>query len=105
LAAKYGAGSQWISAIENTIQENLKSWGLIPCKATIRYRDDQSRVVENIRLEQQLKGNLLLLATIDGRERKFIIRKKTMEYDRILLKGITHLSDEDLKTLVSKFLA
>lgn len=105
LAEKYGAGSQWISAIENTIQENLKSWGLIPCKATIRYRDDQGRVVENIRLEQQLKGNLLLLATIDGRERKFIIRKKTMEYDRILLKGITHLSDEDLKTLVSKFLA
>lgn len=104
-AEKRGAQERWISAIEHTIQENLESWGLIAHTLTETYTDAQGRKIENIRLEQQFKGNYHLLATIDGRERKFIIRKKTAEHDEITLQGMNNLSTEYLQQLVAKYMA
>ena len=35
-----------------------------------------------------MKGNYHLLATIDGKERKFVIRKKTAQHDEISRIGL-----------------
>jgi hypothetical protein len=52
----------------------------------------------------QFKGNYHLLAMIDSKECKAVIRKKTIEYDEISRIGISNLSDEYLKELVSKLM-
>ena len=103
LAEQNGVKEQWISAIENTLNGNLESWGLINAKSVKCYLDD-GRQIENARLEQQYKGNYHLLATIDGKERKYVIRKKTAEHIEISRMGTTNLPDGYLKELVFKYL-
>ena len=103
LAEQNGVKEQWISAIENTLNGNLESWGLINAKSVKCYLDD-GRQIENARLEQQYKGNYHLLATIDGKERKYVIRKKTAEHEEISRKGVANLPDEYLKELISRIL-
>ena len=55
-------------------------------------------------LEQQFKGNYLMLATIDGKELKYIIRKGTPEYDLLTKTGQANITDEIKKVLVERFL-
>ena len=103
-ARRNGVKEQWISAVENTLNGNLESWGLANAKATYSYLDTDGRRIENARLEQQYKGNYHLLATIDGKERKYVIRKKTPEHDNISSMGIDNLPEDYLKQLISRFL-
>ena len=56
------------------------------------------------KIEQQYKGNYHLLALIDGKERKYVIRKKTAEHDEISRIGINNLSTEYLRKLVAKLI-
>ncbi len=104
LAEQNGVKEHWISSVENTINGNLEFWGLANAKAANSYLDADGRKIENARLEQQYKGNFHLLATIDGRERKFVIRKKTAEHEEISCVGTVNLPDGFLKDLVSKYL-
>ena len=104
LAERNGVKEQWISAVENTLYGNLEFWGIANAKASSSYFDTEGRKIENARLEQQYKGNYHLLATIDGKERKYVIRKKTAEHDEISRTGIANLPEGCLKELVSKFL-
>ena len=103
-ARRNGVKEQWISAVENTLNGNLESWGLANAKATYSYLDTDGRKIENARLEQQYKGNYHLLAIIDGKERKYVIRKKTPEHDNISSMGIDNLPEDYLKQLISRFL-
>lgn len=104
IAEKNGVKEQWISAVENTLNKNLEYWGITQHKVGISYVDADGRKVENARIEQQYKGNYHLLATIDGKERKYVIRKKTVEHEEISRMGMAILPDEYLRELVSKFL-
>ena len=104
LAERNGVKEQWIAAVEHTLNGNFGSWGLANAKATSSYVDADGRKIENARIEQQYKGNYHLLATIDGKERKYVIRKKTAEHDMISSTGISNLPDGCLKELVSKYL-
>lgn len=104
LAERNGVKEQWISAVENTLSENLAFWGLASAKAENSYVDTDGRRIENVRVEQQYKGNYHLLAIIDGKERKYVIRKKTVEHEEISRMGTANLPDEYLRELVSKFL-
>lgn len=104
IAEKNGVKEQWISAVENTFNKNLEYWGIAQPKVGISYVDADGRKVENARIEQQYKGNYHLLATIDGKERKYFIRKKTVEHEEISRMGMAILPDEYLKELVSKYL-
>lgn len=104
IAEKNGVKEQWISAVENTLSENLAFWGLASAKAENSYVDTDGRRIENVRVEQQYKGNYHLLAIIDGKERKYVIRKKTVEHEEISRMGTANLPDEYLRELVSKFL-
>ena len=104
LAEKNGVQERWISAVETTLQHNLEMWGFCPPRTFEPYTDANGRQVENLRIEQQYKGNYHLLATIDGKERKAVIRTKTVEHDEISRHGVPNLADEYLKRLVDKFL-
>lgn len=104
LAEKNGVQERWISAVETTLQHNLEMWGFCPPRTLEPYTDANGRHVENLRIEQQYKGNYHLLATIDGTERKAVIRTKTVEHDEISRHGVPNLADEYLKRLVDKFL-
>lgn len=104
IAEKNGVKEQWISAVENTLSENLAFGGLVSAKAENSYVDTDGRRIENVRVEQQYKGNYHLLAIIDGKERKYVIRKETVEHEEISRMGTANLPDEYLRELVSKFL-
>ncbi|MGN0090986.1 MAG: type II toxin-antitoxin system HipA family toxin [Alloprevotella sp.] len=104
LAEKNGVQERWISAVETTLQHNLEMWGFCPPRTFEPYTDANGCHVENLRIEQQYKGNYHLLATIDGTERKAVIRTKTVEHDEISRHGVPNLADEYLKRLVDKFL-
>ena len=104
LAEKNGVQERWISAVETTLQHNLEMWGFCPPRTFEPYTDANGRHVENLRIEQQYKGNYHLLARIDGTERKAVIRTKTVEHDEISRHGVPNLADEYLKRLVDKFL-
>lgn len=104
IAERNGVKEQWISAVEHTLNGNLASWGLANAKPENSYFEVDGHRIENARIEQQFKGNYHLLATINGKERKYVIRKKTAEYEEISRTGITNLPDGFVKLLVSKFL-
>ena len=104
IAERNGVKEQWIAAVENTLNGNLASWGLSLTKPESNCFEIDGHRIENARIEQQFKGNFHLLASIDGKERKYVIRKKTAEHDEIILKGVANLPNEYLKELVSKFL-
>lgn len=104
LAEKNGVQERWTSAVETTLLHNLEMWGFCSPKILEPYTDTNGRHVENFRIEQQYKGNYHLLATIDGTERKAVIRAKTAEHDEISRHGVPNLDDDYLKRLVDKFL-
>ena len=104
LALKHGVQEHWIAAIENTLKTNLEAWGLTRPTITESFIDNQGRKIENARIEQQFKGNYHLLATIDRKERKYVIRKKTADHEEISRTGISNLSADYLKKLILKFL-
>ena len=104
LAELHGVQERWIAAVENTLQRNLEAWGLSEPTTISGYTDGSGRKIENIRIEQQFKGNYHLLATIDGREYKYIIRKGTPEHDEITAHGLSNMTEEMMKDLVEKFL-
>ena len=52
----------------------------------------------------QFKGNYHLLATIDGKALKYIIRKGTPEHDEITETGPSKLTEERIKELVEQLL-
>ena len=60
---------------------------------------------ENVRIEQTYKGNYHLYATINDKERKFVISKKREEYALLEKQGIANLNTEVLKGLIEKFMA
>lgn len=104
IASQYGVQERWISAIEQTINNNLESWGLKESHAKDFFFESAGHKVENIRLEQQFKGNFCLRATIDGRELKYIIRKGTPDHDMLTHTSLANLSESMLKELVGRFL-
>ena len=104
IAERNGVEEKWISAIEGTLNGNLASWGLVNSKPeNISFWADGHKI-ENARIEQQYKGNFHLLATIDGKERKYVIRKKTAEHEEISRTGMTKLPNGYLKELILKFM-
>jgi serine/threonine-protein kinase HipA len=55
-------------------------------------------------VEAAYKGNYHLLATMDGRELKYVIREGKDEHIAITTKGLTNITEEDVKLLVGKYL-
>ena len=103
IATKYGVAEQWIGRIEATIVDHLKSWG--ECEEETSTPDFiiGNHVISNIRLEQAYKGNFHLIATVDGKQRKFVIGKNKEEYALIAETGIANITIDQLKSLAAKY--
>ncbi len=99
-AKKYDVKERWISAIENTLTANLKSWGLMPEPAATTSFEIDGKPYTNIHIERAYKGNFHLYATINGKERKFVISKNKPAYSLIEQIGANRLSEEQLKDIV-----
>ena len=59
---------------------------------------------ENAHLETAYKGNYHLVATVGGKELKYIIRKGTPEHDALTRTGLSNLTEAMLKELAMQFL-
>ena len=103
IASKYGVSEQWTGRVEATIVDHLKAWGEWEDEPTASEIVINSHTITEFHLEQQFKGNYCLQATIDGRKRKYIIRKGTGEHDSITETGLANLTDEMKKALVERF--
>ena len=98
LAEKNGVREEWIGRVEATIINHLKAWGEWK-ESDNNEITIKGHLVSNIRIEQAYKGNFHLLATIDGKEHKYIIGKNKASFAQIEKTGIAHLSAEQLKAL------
>lgn len=102
LAEENGVRQEWIGRIETTIRTHLQEWGF-----ETEHHDDEWTIAggthaAKVYLEQAFKGNYHLFATIDGKQRKFIIRKGTPEYELIAQTGLHLISRDQLRKLVER---
>ena len=104
VATKYGVSEQWIGRVETTIASNLKAWGMWEEGTESSAIQVEGHTVTDFHIELQYKGNFLLLATIDRRNMKYIIRKGTQEHDDIAKAGLASMTEEQKKELVNLFL-
>ena len=103
IASKYSVREQWIAAIERTINGNLELWGLKESQETTAFYDNTDRKIENFHIEQQFKGNYLLQAIVDGKSRKYVIRKGMAEHEELTKIGIASVTGEMIYELVRRF--
>lgn len=104
IATQCGVSDNWIAAIENTLNNYLENWGLKESDHPKSALTINGHSVANFHIEQQFKGNYLLTATIDGKPQKYIIRKGTADHDALTRTGLTYLTEEAIKDLVTRFL-
>ena len=102
IATKYGVSEQWMGRVEATIIGHLKAWGYWEESEMPEFTKN-GHTISNIRIEQAYKGNYHLLATIDGKERKYVIGKNREEFSLIEKTGVANLSADQLKAMAEKF--
>jgi serine/threonine-protein kinase HipA len=96
-----GVNEEWISRVESTLVKHLTSWGYDSTSpAVFTFTDNEGRTVSEARLEQMYKGNYHLLANIDGRNRKFVIRKNTPLADSITKRGLANIDEKFIMELI-----
>lgn len=103
IATLYGVADNWIAAVENTLHGHLKAWGEVENTDNSDMTIDGHQIT-NFHIEQQFKGNYLLTATIDGKPRKYIIRKGKPEHEALTKLGLSSLTEETAKELITRFL-
>ena len=103
VAMKYGVSDQWIGRVEATIGDHLKAWGEMGEETPFATETINGHTISDIHVEQQYKGNYCLRATIDGENRKYIIRKGTQEHDTLTSTGLANLTDEMKMNLIARY--
>ena len=82
----------------------MKAWDLWEERSESSAKQIEGYAVTDFHIEQQYKGNYLLLATIDGRNMKYIIRKGTPEHEELTRTGLANITEEMKKELIERFL-
>ena len=100
IATKYGVSEEWIGRVETNIINHLKAWGEWECDSAIPELTLNGHTVSNIRVEQAYKGNFHLFATIDGKERKFVIGKNKDVFKLIEETGVSNLTYEQYVSII-----
>ena len=104
VATKYGVSEQWTGRVEATIIAHMKAWGEWDGEDQTTDFTINGHRITDFHLEQQLKGNYLLLATIDGKELKYIIRKGTPDHEALSRMGLANITEEMKKELIGRIL-
>ena len=103
IAIRYNVLEQWTGRVETTIIDHLKAWGEWNEETAMAAITINGYIVSNIRIEQAYKGNFHLLATIDGKERKFVIGKNKEDFTLIEKTGIANFTAEQLKAMAEMY--
>ena len=106
LAASNGVDSFHIELISNRLNE-LKPEGKKLCaqvQEQLSYITDDGHHVSDIRFERTEKRNIHLLATIDGRDVKYVFTPKRKAWQMIMDAGFNRMADEMKKKLVEEYL-
>ena len=77
---------------------------MIPENHCFSFVSEKGYEVLDIRFERSTKGNIHLLATVNGHEKKFVITPRKAAYRNILNAGFNRMPDEEKKALVEQFL-
>ena len=104
LAERNGVRQEWIGRIEECLKGHLREWNLVDSGKSIveSFRLEDGREVRDVHLEQAYKGNIHLYATIDGVERRWVLRPSMPEYARIVECGIANVPDEWLREWIEE---
>ncbi|MCF0194683.1 MAG: type II toxin-antitoxin system HipA family toxin [Bacteroidaceae bacterium] len=100
IATRNHVTQEWIGRVETCLRERLADWGFGEAVVCAEFTTADGVTVANAHLEQAYKGNIHLLATIDGEERKNVIRPKSATYDALTSTGLGNVSEEQIKQLV-----
>lgn len=102
LAERNGVRQEWIGRIEDCLKGHLREWQLVNSEElrVKSFRLEDGREVRDVHLEQAYKGNIHLHATIDGVERRWVLRPSMPEYARIVERGIANVPEEWLREWV-----
>ena len=103
LALKNKVRDEWIGRIEKCLTDHLVYWGFA-AEESISSFDIDGHIVTDAHIEIAYKGNYHLLANIDGKRYKYILREGKTEHNDITQKGLSQLTIEDMKALVRKYL-
>lgn len=104
LATKNRVKEEWIGRIESCLNKHLSDWGFSAKEQMFSYQDESGRQIDNAHLEASYKGNYHLAATIDGKDRKYIIRKGTPQHQKITELGFSNMTESTIRELVSTIL-
>lgn len=102
-AEKNFVAEKWICAVESRLAEHLECWGLSQTMKNVIDVDIDGVLFENVHIERAYRGNYHLIATIERKERKFVIAPNKEEYSIIEQCGINNLSMQQLKSMLTKF--
>lgn len=100
-AEESGVQEKWISLVEMCLAGHLEDWGLT--KRQYSAFEINGHQIDEARIEQAYRGNIHLVAKIDGKQKKRVIRSKTSEYEEIVNTGIMNITDSELKTMIGKY--
>ena len=103
VAEKNEVSEEWTGRVETTIIDHLKAWGEWQENAITPEFTINGHSVSNIRIEQAYKGNFHLLASVDGKECKYVIGKNKEVFSLIEKTGIANLTAEQLKAMVETY--
>ena len=103
LAKKNRVRDEWIGRIESCINGHLSAWGYESNPQSFSYKENGYEI-KNAFIEPAYKGNYHLLATINGKAYKYILRTGTKEYDAITAKGLSNITEDTIKKLVQSYL-
>ena len=99
-AEKNGVSPEWLGRVETCLRQHIAAWGFADNIASYNFTAQNGATVQNARLEQAYKGNIHLLAHINGAERKFIIRQNTDLHRILTSTGLSRISGERIRQLV-----
>jgi serine/threonine-protein kinase HipA len=102
-AVRNGVREEWIGRVEGCLTKHLISWGFL-AESPFVYETPSGYRFENVRVEAVYKGNYHLLASLNGKELRYVFRKGTKEHEIITNKGLANLTEEMMKDLVDRFL-
>ena len=83
---------------------NLQKSLILPLRKETEPSFSFTHNVSNIRFERTARGNIHLLATIDGREVKHVFTPKKEAWKQILDAGFNQMANEQKRKLVIQYL-